>query len=362
MDNKKHLEVSDIIIKLQQIDWEIILRVLSPIISCYVAKKGIKTYILNKEYKPKDIRSVVLPPELIPKYSDIDEEKILAQKFGETVLRFAKFMVDKFPPENLINFYNNINKLIVSQKSDFKRKEIMGQYNIGENKIEISDESSIYHELFHMSSTILKGGVICTGFNQEIFKPKRISLGEGINEGYTQLLTKRYFENIAFKDSYSYLVIVASTLERVVGQEKMEKLYLNTDLFGLINELKSYASEEEIMNFIAATDFFRNHFYNEKKLNDAKDMIVKSLKTISNFLVRISAKKINGQFIEGKITLKVFSEELALCISALGHSITIGKRKYEYLSNKTIEEILMDVFSKTNFSFEDIETTPNHGK
>ena len=278
MDNEKHLEVNDIIIKVQQIDWKIILGVLSPIISYYITKKGVKNCILHKEYKPKDIKSIVLPPELLPKYSDIDEEKILAQRFGESVLRFAKFMVDKFPPENLINFYNNINELMVSQKSGFKREEIIGQYDSGENKIEISDESSIYHELFHMASTISKSNVIYTGFNQEIFKPKRISLGNGINEGYTQLLTKRYFENVAFKDSYSYLVLVASTLERVVGQEKTEKLYLNADLFGLINELKSYASEEEIMNFIAATDFFRNHFNNKKKLNDAKDMIVKSLK------------------------------------------------------------------------------------
>lgn len=362
MDNEKHLEVNDIIIQLQQVDWMRILPILSPIISYYVTKKVANSYIFHKEYKPKNVKSIVLPPELIPKYSDIDEEKILAQEFGEVVLEFAKFMVLKFPSVNLVNFYNNINELMVSQKSDFKSKGTNGTYNIKKNKIDVKDKSPVYHELFHMASSIFKKDCLYSGFSQAILKPKIINLGDGINEGYTQLLTNRYFKNVASDKIYPYLVLVAGNLELVLGQEKMEKLYLNADLLGLINELKKYISESEIMQFIAAMDFVKYCNNSEKTIFDKKDMLVKSLKTISNFLIRIYAEKLICQIEEEKITRQEAVDELAKYTSSLGCAITIGKHRYEYLTVKGLEEIFSGVLPRFQVASESIETSTKQGK
>lgn len=104
-------------------------------------------------------------------------------------------------------------------------------------------------------------------------------IGEGINQGYTSLLTERYFgngENIS--NFHQYEKSVAEKLEIIIGQEKMENLYFTANLYGLIGELAKYEREEEILNFIQKVDFI-NEYLNSKKLISAfkKEIIERRL-------------------------------------------------------------------------------------
>ena len=68
MDNKEKFELTDILIQLEQIDYISIISMLSPIISYYTTSKVIDGYKLHKDFKPKNISRVSLPPELTQEY------------------------------------------------------------------------------------------------------------------------------------------------------------------------------------------------------------------------------------------------------------------------------------------------------
>ncbi len=113
-----------------------------------------------------------------------------------------------------------------------------GNYDVEKNAVSVSEnvaDIGIYHELFHMSSSVVKEKKKYSGFHQTDFKT---NLGREINEGYTELLTNRYFPSLNLSSiAYQYEAFVAERLEQIVGREKMQSLYLNANLKGLIDEL-----------------------------------------------------------------------------------------------------------------------------
>lgn len=343
MSSRENCEFTDILIQLEQIDYASIVQMLSPIISFYVTKRVLDGYKLHKDFKPKNISKILLPPELAHEYSSVDIEKLASQCFGDTVIEFAKFVMNKFPSKDLTNFYNNLNELkVVPKKFGFKTN-IVGSYDVRENKIQIDNggyASAIFHELFHMASTIYKDDICYSGFCQ-ISSKLGVNLGFSLNEGYTELLTKRYFGHVTeLPKSYVVEVHIASKLEEIVGQEKMESLYLNADLPGLINELKKYAYEEEIMNFISGTDFLTEHIGDKKLLPFEKGMITNSLKNINEFLLKAYTIKLKIQLYNRIIDLNEFEEKINMYIFSLGNNLKYGKYNYEFLTPERVQEIV----------------------
>ncbi len=353
--------IEDIIIQLKQINYLDILNTIKPLIIFYAGTKTYNTYALHREYKPKNVSKVVLPPELTLEYNDIDTNKIAATKFGESIIEFANVMIKNFPTKDLINFYNNINELKVNPEKTGIQKLIFrnfyGMYNTMKNIITVDEEIyelTIYHELFHMASSVYKDGIAYSGFSQDSLKPTIVSLGKGINEGYTELLSQRYFiynNHVAF--SYKYLVHISEKLEQIVGKEEMQSLYLNSNLKGLIDELKQYISEEEIMKFISNTDFLIEHLDDNKLQLFKKNMISNSLKNINRFLIICYSKKLQQQFKDGKIsTTDEMFQDLIQYISSLVDSIEIGKQKYEVMNDIDIKENVQSSFGNANIDIE----------
>lgn len=283
--NKDLLEIS--ISQLQQVDISEILHFGGYIIYLYFANKAIDSYILYRKSKPKSIKKVKLPEEIKVKCDNVDLEEVSKKQFGEYLVNFSNVVVNNFSKDDLTNFYNNINTVNTKIKN-FKLKNFIfndntaATYQARQNLIKLNKtyvEKNIYHELFHMSSSkIINKYKIYCGFRQN-------NIGRAINEGYTELLTYRYFSlDNASSCIYEYLKITVENLEKIVGKEKMESLYLNANLYGLINELKKYSNEEEIMRFIANTDFINDHL-NEKRIKYLeKKLILKSLKEVNKFL------------------------------------------------------------------------------
>ena len=362
MNNKEYFAVQDFLLEIEQIDYNVVLETLKPFIIYYVSSRAIRTYNLHREHKPKAIKKVSIPPELKIEYSDFDINNIVNEKYKESLIKFSKVMIENFSKEDLINFYNNINTL-KTKHSTFKiinfilKRNFVGTYDSKKNEIVVDENgfsTSIDHELLHMASSVYKDGIRYSGFHQASFKAGLSSIGKGLNEGYTELLKRRYFghdEDDECADSYEYEVKVADKLEQIVSKEKMESLYLKANLLGLIEELKQYTNDEsEIMKFISDTDFILRHLDNKKLEISEKKLITNSLKDVNSFLIRTYSKKLLLQCEQNKITDEELSIKLVEYVSSLPQALKIKKNIYQLLSEEELRDCFVSVFGKENIS------------
>lgn len=327
---------------------------INSIIVYYTTSKALNAYTLHRDSKPQNISKVILPKELKIEVDEIDLERLKKQKYGKELLKFVEVMVNNFPKEDLINFYNNINTLKVKEKSfdigNFLFKAYTaGQYNPKKNVINLEEKYaiiSIYHELFHMASAI--AGTRIVGFHQS---EGSVSIGKGLNEGYTELLCRRYFGPGAISLSYEFSMYAASQIEDLVGKDKMQSLYFRANLKGLIDELKKYASEEDIMKFINDTDFVIEHLEQKKVPSKEKKLLNKAMHDVNAFLVKCKGRKILKQHLESKgaISQKDCSMQLAKYVVSLPYKVRVCKNEYIIMSNEDIDE-----YVKLTFDLDDI--------
>ena len=141
---------------------------------------------------------------------------------------------------------------------------------IGRNYIDTKHvvKEILFHELTHAASRNLHKIRSVIGFSQtKIIKTDNFgiinNIGRGINEGYTSLITKRYFikeeaiveiGNIKLGTGYNYVMSIAEIIELIIGREKMLELYFKSDLKGLISELSNYQNIKLVEQFILDLD------------------------------------------------------------------------------------------------------------
>ena len=264
-------------------------------LSSLIVYTGIKSFDIYDAYKNHNPKHIKPTPETKRKYNHINTKRIEDIRFSEAIKQFSYKMLENFPKENLTNLYNNINTIKISNiKSKIIRsienRTHIGTYEAMDNKITIlTDEylPVINHELLHMSSSIYKDEITYSGFYQE---SDNINIGKGINEGYTELLNCRYFSQN--KNHYSIEKHIVSILEQIVGKEKMENLYFNANLKGLIKELEKYSSTKEIIKFIENTDYMSENI-NKKILSPIQKKILNQKKEHTiNFLLKTYFNKL----------------------------------------------------------------------
>lgn len=148
------------------------------------------------------------------------------------------------------NFLNNIRGLYFEIQKD---KDVTGLYDHINNYLVLTlpdltfdyttdplCQETIFHELLHMSSAYLGKNKNAIGFQQYVHMTANTEhYGHSLNEGYTELLTKRYF-NRRGNDRVEYYdeeQKIALKIEKIVGREKMIELYFKADLYGVVEEL-----------------------------------------------------------------------------------------------------------------------------
>lgn len=317
-----------------------------PTITYFTANKVLSTYTLHKDFKPKDISNVSIPLELKQKYTDLEISQIGSKKIREAVLEFANVLEKEFPKDSLINFYNNVNEVKIRRDVRILLLSADGVHSCEKNKIKYFTISSIYHELFHMASSFFnkENKLGYTGFSQTYYKLKITNIGVGINEGYTELLAHRYFgEKHKMPKSYKFEVGIVEELEKIIGQEEMKKLYLNANLTGLIENLKQYASEEEILNFITGVDLVHNHSSDLFLLKN--DKMRTSIINIYTFILQAYITKLKKQVETGIITINEFVEQSTQYIKSLGTSVKVGGHNYEFLTADSLHDNLEKVIN-----------------
>lgn len=248
---------------------------------------------MHRDFMPKNIKKVKMPPELTIDFLDTKE---IHNKYEATlqteVDTFLEILEKHFKAEDLAFFFRNIRSLDFKKVKQIKGSSIgtntLGYYMVRNNKITLLKDfntNTIIHELFHMASSYRdkKNDVSYSGFRQ---KGKGIDLGNGINEGYTELLANRY-SNIVDSNCYIFESEAAKILEKIIGKDLMQSLYLQANLKGLITELSKYQTEEKIKQFLQNLDLWEKYKY-DTNLSHKMD---NCLKNIGTFLLEIYLEK-----------------------------------------------------------------------
>ena len=226
---------------------------------------------------------------------------------------FRYVMINNFNDLDLSNFYSNLSTLKVIKSTD----EVYGKLNyftnsyydcekntiiIKKNKI---NDNSFYHELFHMASNASEKKIVRNGFYLGQYN---LNIGLGINEGYTEYLTRKYFGKLDNSYTYEFEVTIAKNIENIIGNYKMESLYLRAQLKGLIDELSLYSDNDDIMSFIENVDFVHYYIYQDDMLEE----ILLKVRKINEFIINLRIKKYGLSYLENNSLLKVNyeSEEL----------------------------------------------------
>lgn len=161
---------------------------------------------------------------------------------------------------DLNNFYSNFHKDCIVEKYKDNRV-VLGSYYPFLNQIVLYNNqfmTFIFHELFHMATRDKRMGRLCVGFkylNSSSDKSKQY-IGDALNEGYTELLAKRYFSDFGHVSSKNYevLYMLASLIEFLVGKDFMENCYSKADLYSLVIHLTKFGTAEEIITIFKKMD------------------------------------------------------------------------------------------------------------
>ena len=300
---------------------------------------------LNRDYKrytDSNRVKVHVNPQVVENINNsFDKSKILSiNYFSNAILNFLDVLEREFPKFLLRNFYDNIEHISINKvQKIIKNKKINGRYRFYDNIIDLDDNSvsSIYHELFHLASTRVSGKYCYSGF-LVYDKHHRQSIGRGINEGYTQLLTERYFggektkhflwDNYGMKatkrivgGSYSFQVFICSMLEEIVGKTNMEKMYLTANLYDLVNILSKFSNKNSTEEFLSNMDFLHENLKYvyllsyDGNVDKIKTVFIKTCKfLIDCYKMKLNIEVKNGLSNSKKdLMLKKFINSLSNC-------------------------------------------------
>lgn len=170
------------------------------------------------------------------------------------IQEFVEVLEENFDDKVCNNFYRNVQSLKLTKKKHMPAY-VAGIFDSKKNEIIYGEEDlldddgrfTIIHELFHMTS--------CQ-YGNVGFHDKYLQGGVGINEGFTELLTRKYFGCSDNDCSYLVETSVASVLASIIGEEKMTNLYMEGNYFGLLIALDTYLDSAKISDFFHKLDHF----------------------------------------------------------------------------------------------------------
>lgn len=284
------------------------------------------------------------------------------KKIKKTLEKFLKIMNNNFSQEDLKILFSNIKTLKISTgnfkfENFFSQEATTGTYSVEKNEIILDEKEyrdTIYHELLHMASSYFEDEMIYSGFQKHgiSYQMKIINIGIGIDECYTELLNRRYF--VKDKDitaSYKYQIFITSKLEEIIEKKRMESLYLNADLDGLIKELEKYINKEKIIEFIYDMDYIYKHL-KENKILFLNKKVSNTLNRINLFIVKVYLKKIYQQYLQNIVSYEELIKKSSDYIYSIASQLTIGKNNFQIFSQEDLKLCCDFAFENDNITFE----------
>ena len=325
---------------------------------------GYRLTKVKDDFTTKDSSYVNESPKREEVREEINDDEYSSFVYKNDINKFISVLKEEFPKEYLGNFYNNINQ--VTFKKNFWGllfQKVLGKYDAKKNRVTTISDYELYHELLHLASTYFDeknkekmkkaqdGEVISyfIGFLQvhytkkvifgKLYKTKRRIFGRALNEGYTDLLSNRHFHRP--NSSYNFLRTMATYVENVVGKEEMEEAYFKADLPRLIEDLKKYASEEEVYSFITSLDALLRNQGN--LLLFRNKYVKKSVLTIYSFLLKTNQKKLKEDLENNIIDEITYRQKLKDLESLISGKVNYNLVSYDKVTKEDkakIKELL----------------------
>ena len=300
-----------------------------------------------------------------------------AKKYEHIIDEFKEVIDHKLSHCNNSAFYNNIEELSVRTidkntppinlpsthyDSDYTQiilNELEYQSkDITEEEYQRNIENAFTNELIHLATSYTRGVLTSTGFQQTI--PGVQMIGMGLNEGYTELINRRYFQQKLPENAsesinvYEEQQIFAYGIEKLIGRKTMEKLFFDADLEGLVTEMSKYADINVVLDIIKKIDEF--HISKEQI---TKEQLSAEIKTT---LANLIQKRIDKTYHEGRIRQDQY-ESLSLenALYLYGQEIIKQKNNLYFYGDITSEhgyEMTKEVYEvlKNNFLYQKEDT------
>ena len=226
-----------------------------------VAKKANSSKVMEREYlklrlkdkkEVEEIRAKLEIPEQLQEISNEFFEKVNIEDQPRCInnLKTLKFNHIRVRDDIALHLKNMVSSLTAA-----------AWYSSGSNKIEDLEHKPskrvLSHEFLHMASSNLYE----SGFNQigayDSKDGKKIYVGRGLNEGYTELLNCRLFGYDLKKCTYMIPVKLTRLIETFFDNPRdMEKAYFNNDIAKVYLEFCKYGSNEEFWNLMNEMDSY----------------------------------------------------------------------------------------------------------
>lgn len=307
-----------------------VIAIYTSLIPLVITQKATMNYKLKRENRVKNCKvTEITPLETIRE----KRKKPISKEFEDLIYEALTRLCLEVSPESMEIIKKNLFSVAMANNSNYISWAIKyfttkttGSYSAFKHNIAINsffikfvDANSkeinelkreiISHELMHAASSYKYNDILGSGFHQTH------KSGIGINEGYTDLIAKRYFnKGIEQMCGYSYHRNIAEIVETIVGKQKMLNLYFHGNLQGLIKELSKYQSEEKVKQFILDLDTILMTI--KKKPLGKEQLILTSSNRVSTFLYNAFSSKIDqntthnnlsAYLQESKHFLKLFS-------------------------------------------------------
>lgn len=180
--------------------------------------------------------------------------------------------------------YYNLQTLNI-EKSKIKGMTAYYILSRTENILGYEETKKLYHEILHIASSALDyiNSVLYSGFSYTNLD-KNKTYGEGLNEGYVELLMSRdvYEDKMITEHNdelmtyempiYAYVQALARQLEIIVGKDELEDMFFKNGFIRLKEFLLKYSDEKSIIKFFRDCDIaaiaseYENSKLNKKTL------------------------------------------------------------------------------------------------
>ena len=199
-------------------------------------------YMLNNTYEGgSNTEEVEEPINIENFYDELINRSGDNSEYISYMRKPIKDNLDFLQHDELLSTIDDL-QIIEADESSFANPDIIGKYEILDNKITVRDNLSdsekydtIVHELFHYLS---RSGISEANDMNDGY------LGDGLNEGITQELVNEYFSRN--DDIYPIGVAYTKALAEIVGKDLILDAYFHGDLNILETGLSGYADEDSV--------------------------------------------------------------------------------------------------------------------
>lgn len=222
--------------------------------------KSIKSKIFEEDFK-----------NLTDNDRKIIENIILYYNYPRILKKTAVKLYKYTDIDNLI--FCALNLLTITIENSFTCRKINGNFLVSDgtycteiNKIRYRNKEAIPHEFLHMASSMpINKNISKIGFG--IFQNGKY-YAQGLNEGYTEMLSRRIFFNENYNgNAYTTKVYALRLLELLYENKKeMEKDYLNANINNFKKIFLNFGSKSELEKIIYALDIPEWELTGEEKI------------------------------------------------------------------------------------------------